>query len=89
DERRLAFQQLRGWEYWNNYQEASWHENGTEQAADIIVWGLLDRPIKPIRITDNSCAELMAGYLTLTGRLPLHGYLDLCDLSITELSANS
>ena len=78
DERKLAFQELRGWEHWRNYQAADWHENGTEQAAEIIVWGLIDRPIGMIRIDQNSCDELSAGYQTLTGTTPLHGYRDHC-----------
>ena len=80
DERKLAFQELRGWEHWRNYQAAEWHENGTEQAAEIIVWGLIDRPIRMIRIDQTSCDDLTAGYLTLTGQAPLHGYRDHCEV---------
>ena len=76
---RRAFQELRGYEFWRNYDEAAWHENGTEQAAEIIAWGLFDRPMDMIRITQNSCDDLEIGYHTLTGRAPLHGYRDLCD----------
>lgn len=78
DERKLAFQELRGWEHWRDYQAAQWHENGTEQAAEIIVWGLIDRPIGMIRIDQNSCDELAAGYQVLTGSAPLHGFRDHC-----------
>ena len=78
DERKAAFQELRGWTFWRNYEEAGWHENGTEQAAEIMVWGLIDRPLNMIRITQNSCDELDAGYRTLTGEAPLHGYRDAC-----------
>ena len=77
-ERRAAFQELRGYDHWLNYDEAMWHENGTEQAAEIIVWGLVDRPMAMSRITQNSCDELETGYLTLTGQAPLHGLRDLC-----------
>ena len=78
DERKAAFQQLRGWTYWRNYGAAAWHDNGTEQAAEIIVWGLIDRPMAMIRINQNSCTELEAGYRALTGRAPLHGFEDAC-----------
>ena len=74
-----AFQELRGYDHWLNYEEALWHENGTEQAAEILVWGLVDRPMDMARILDNSCDDLLAGYVTLTGDQPLHGFTDLCD----------
>lgn len=77
-ERKAAFQKLRGWTYWRNYDAARWHENGTEQAAEIMVWGLIDRPLAMVRIDQNSCDELEAGYVTLTGREPLHGFRDAC-----------
>jgi hypothetical protein len=78
DAAKDSFKKLRGWTYWRNYAAARWHENGTEQAAEIMVWGLIDRPLKMIRIDQNSCDELDAGYRTLTGRAPLHGYRDQC-----------
>lgn len=78
EETRTQFQELRGWAYWRNYEKAPWHENGTEQAAEIMVWGLIDRPIWVVRIDQNSCADLLAGYLLLTGRQPLHGFTDYC-----------
>ena len=77
-ERKAAFKELRGWTYWRDYDAAAWHENGTEQAAEIMVWGLIDRPLKMIRINGNTCDELDAGYRTLTGRSPLHGFRDAC-----------
>ncbi len=76
--RKAAFQELRGWTYWRNYDAAAWHENGTEQAAEIMVWGLIDRPLAMVRINQNSCDELDAGYRVLTGQAPLHGYRDAC-----------
>jgi hypothetical protein len=78
DERKAAFKELRGWTHWRDYDAAPWHENGTEQAAEIMVWGLIDRPLKMVRINGNSCDELDAGYRTLTGRPPLNGFRDAC-----------
>jgi hypothetical protein len=78
DERKAAFKELRGWTYWRDYDAAPWHENGTEQAAEIMVWGLIDRPLGMVRINQNSCDELDAGYRILTGKAPLHGYRDEC-----------
>jgi hypothetical protein len=69
-EQRATFRQLRGWAYWRDYERAAWHDNGTEQAAEIIVWGVADRVLPMVRIEQNSCEELTAGYLVLTGRRP-------------------
>lgn len=78
-ERKADFQQLRGWDHWHDYEAADWFENGTEQTAEIMVWGLIDRPIRIITIDQNSCDDLEAGYRTLTGASPLHGLRDLCE----------
>jgi hypothetical protein len=78
DDRKADFQSLRGWTYWSNHQEADWHENGSEQAAEMMVWGLIDRPAGIITINNHSCADLDAGYRALTGQPPLHGYQDYC-----------
>ena len=74
-----AFQNVRGWHYWLDYGHAAWEENGTEQAAEIMVWGLSDHPERLMRIDHRSCAELHAGYVALTSLEPLHGYTDFCD----------
>jgi hypothetical protein len=79
DRRRAAFLHLRDLEEWWDNGTAPWHTYGAEQAAQIIVWGLIDRPIRIATIPDSSCLELRAGYVLLTGRPPLHGYTDLCD----------
>jgi hypothetical protein len=76
-ERRVAFLALRGAAAWND-DALDWHERGTEQAAEIIVWGLRDRPMRVARIQGSSCAELLAGYRVLTGADPLHGFTDHC-----------
>ncbi len=75
DERREAFRELRGWEGWRTEE---WHESGSEQAAEILAWGLIDRAVGVVTITDTSCDALDAGYRTLTGRAPLHGYRVHC-----------
>jgi len=78
EDHKNDFQQLRGWEHWRDYEAAEWHENGTEQAAEIMVWGLIDRPIRIVRIYQNTCNDLDAGYRALTGETPLHGFEDMC-----------
>lgn len=71
-ERKTAFQEIRRWEHWRNYEEAAWHENGTEQTAEIMVWGLMDRPIRIVRILQTACDQLHAGYRILTDTNPLN-----------------
>jgi hypothetical protein len=80
DDRRSAFMALRGLHTWrgNDPTGADWLERGAEHAAEIMTWGLLDRPMMVVFIPDNTCSDLLAGYETLTGRSPLHGYTDYC-----------
>lgn len=78
-ERRDAFQEVRGWEHWHDYEAAAWKDNGAEQAAEIMVWGLIDRPHNLHRLDRIGCAELETAYRALTGRAPLHGYRSTCD----------
>ncbi len=78
EQRRDAFKSLRGWTDWSNHAEIAWYDNGAEQAAEIMVWGLIDRPVGIVTINDHSCEDLDAGYRALTGQTPLHGLRDLC-----------
>ena len=67
-ERRHAFQVLRGWEHWSDYDLAEWRDNGTEQAAEIIAWGVSDKAAPTVQIGNDSCAELRTGYRDLDRR---------------------
>jgi hypothetical protein len=78
DERRDAFLELRGLAEWRNDDPDRWHDRGAEHAAEILVWGLMDRPVRIVRLDANSCGDLLAGYRVLTGAEPLHGYTDAC-----------
>jgi len=82
-EHRDAFQQLRGWTQWLD-ADLAWEQNGAEQAAEIIVWALSDHPVPVVKIADNTCADLLAGYVALTGLTPLHGYTSLCEEHTTS-----
>jgi hypothetical protein len=84
-EHREAFKQVRGWEHWLDYDVAEWKDNGSEQAAEIMVWGLSDHPVQVVKIGANTCADLHAGYVALTGLEPLHGYTDRCDAPTTHV----
>ena len=79
-EHQQAFRKIRGWKYWLNYDEAAWEDNGAEQAAEIMVWGLSDQAVAVVRIDQRSCDELHAAYVALTGLEPLHGYTTYCDV---------
>ena len=74
---RRVFQDPCGNEYWHDDTEAVWHENGTEQAAEIIAWRLFDRSMAMSRITRNTCHDLETGFRTRVGQAPLHGLRDL------------
>ncbi len=76
DARRSDFQELRGCPVWRG--AVPWHERGAEQAAEILTWGLIDRPTGVVTIHDHGCDALEAGYRALTGAEPLHGYRNYC-----------
>jgi hypothetical protein len=76
-EDRARFSAHRGARTWLD-RDVDWHERGAEQAAEIMVWGLIDRPLDPVKIHANTCPELQAGYEILTGQTPLHGFTDYC-----------
>ena len=78
-EHKAAFKELRGWQYWLDYNHATWEENGTEQAAEIMVWALSDHPVPVLRIDQHTCSQLRDGYVALTGLEPLHGYTEYCE----------
>jgi hypothetical protein len=77
-ERRQRFLELRGLEAWRTDDPERWVEHGSEHAAEIIAWGLVDRPVRLLRIDNNGCSDLLAGYRVLTGTDPLHGLTDAC-----------
>ena len=76
EERRADFLRLRHLRVWRS-KDAEWEEKGAEQAAEVLVWGLIDWDFSA-QIPDNTCIELLRGYVTLTGRQPLHGFTGKC-----------
>lgn len=78
EETKLEFQALRGWTHWFAHDGTAWDELGCEQAAEILVWGLSDRPIGSMLIDQSSCADFDASYRALTGKAPLNGLPDRC-----------
>jgi hypothetical protein len=67
---RAEFLELRGLEDWNG-PDLAWDERGTEHAAEILAWGLLDEPYLSARLPDDQCAELADAFEVLTGVPPL------------------
>ncbi|MDJ0925660.1 MAG: hypothetical protein QNJ77_13985 [Acidimicrobiia bacterium] len=58
----------------DGWRDGEWHERGAEHTAEIITWGIIDQPLNITTIEENSCQELRAGYLTLTGSHPTQGH---------------
>jgi hypothetical protein len=55
---------------WWGDERAHWGDYGAEQAAETIVWGVIDRPISASQIPApyNDCGHLWDAYVMLTGR---------------------
>jgi hypothetical protein len=60
---RRAFVDLLHLEAWSG---VGWESSGSEQAAEILMWGLMDTQIEP-RVPDITCDEEIAAFTLLTG----------------------
>ena len=78
DADKAVFQQVRGWEYWHDYERAAWSDNGTEQAAEVLAWGVYDLAAT-IAIDHHGCVDLAESYRALTGLDPVQGLTTLCE----------
>jgi len=68
---RRAFLNLRGLEEWTpTDSDVPWQE-GIEQAAETIAWGLMDQPIG-IKLPDTTTQDLAEAFRLLTGVEPLN-----------------
>ncbi len=65
---RAAFVELRRSESWS---DGSYENQAREQAADIIAWGLIDRPLRLIIQGPCEPADLVAAFRMLTGHDPI------------------
>lgn len=65
-DRFLHFRHLTAWDSWDD----PWAYRGTEQAAEIITWGVGDRAIPPLLEDDDDPEQLLAAYEVLTGGAP-------------------
>ena len=64
DDTRERCVELRGLERWSG--DVPWQERGIEHAAEIVLWGLIDRPV-PLRVALQGCEELTVAFRLLTG----------------------
>jgi hypothetical protein len=66
------FMDDRGIAAWND-RSFDWKDRGTEQAAEIVTWGLGEGEIAPLLPTPVADRELAELYELLTGREPING----------------
>jgi hypothetical protein len=69
---RERFMKLGNLAAWNDFS-LPWKERGTEQAAEIIAWGLGEGEITPLLPLPIDPKDLIEAYALLTGRAPLAG----------------
>ena len=69
DETRQRFLEFRGLDIWRN-QSRPWDEQGTEHAAEIIAWALMDQEILLTAIGNSDPAVLARAYQLLTSTRP-------------------
>lgn len=69
-DQREAFLRLRGLGSWSDDRRPP-HEWGAEHAAEVVSWGLMDEPVRIIRIYDADPPELATAFDLLVGRAPL------------------
>jgi hypothetical protein len=67
---RAAFLELRGLDVWYDGRLPP-HERGSEHAAEVVSWGLMDEMIPIIRIYDAEPADLSIAFNLLVERPPL------------------
>jgi hypothetical protein len=69
-ETRNRFLDLRGLDTWQD-NSVSWKEHGTEHAAEVIAWGLMDEELFLTSISGTESPQLAEAFVLLTGREPL------------------
>ena len=77
EEAREEFLALRGLDTWGD-DEFPWEEQGSEQAAEIIAWALIDQDLQ-LAITDAGPPALTRAYEHLTGSLSTLRVQDVLD----------
>lgn len=70
-EDRAAFVQLRGAESWRD-QDDPWLERGSEHAAEVLAWGLMDVPVDLSHFEQSDERSLVVAFTMLTGVSPIN-----------------
>lgn len=70
DATRNEFLEATGLETWND-TSVPWQLRGSEYAAEVLAWGLLDELVPMVRIGNPECSELTEAFQILTGTTPL------------------
>lgn len=70
DDQRQAFVELQGLDTWHD-KDTSWSQRGTEQAAEIIAWGIAETSHRPRTIANNDPDSLTVAFQQLTGTHPI------------------
>jgi hypothetical protein len=86
EERRQDWLELRSLDSWH---DAPWTERGTEHAAEIFAFGLLDDWTTPASIAPNDRDSLIEHFTWLFDIAPLHMTEDSVRVAITTDSANT
>ena len=74
----IEFTEARGLDTWND-RSVAWEQRGTEHAAEVITWGLMDQRMSvDVRIDDTGCDTLTGAYEMLTGTTPVNGPTHNC-----------
>ncbi|MEA3510727.1 MAG: nuclear transport factor 2 family protein [Actinomycetota bacterium] len=76
--RKELFVAARGLDVWIG-NGIDWDRRGSEHAAEILMWGLMDDVVPMLRLEQRSCADLTDGYQILTGRIPRARVADCSD----------
>lgn len=82
DERR-AFMAGRDCESWND-PETVWEHRGSEHAAEVIAWALMDRELRMITLRDRAPAVLRDAYELLTGHTPPSRNPSQCEMAVAS-----
>jgi heat shock protein HslJ len=74
-----AFTEDRGLDAWHD-ADARWWQQGQEQAAEVVAWGLMDEaePFNSIWVIGEECERLSEAFAYLTGVDPLHASSHSC-----------
>jgi len=77
-EQQAEFSSSRGLEGWRP-EGSEWQDRGTEHAAEIVAWGLMDTTVRvDSRIDNSSCNELAESFTELTGLEATNGLTHSC-----------